>query len=52
MAPEGSPFYIIKKSGRSGCAVVKGSDWLLLRERAGGKSWGMNVSYVARHWII
>ena len=45
-------FHITMKRGGLEHAKWKGSDWLLLKERAGGKSWGMDVWYAARQWII
>ena len=52
MAPEGSPFYTTMKRGGLGHEEWKGSNWLLLKDSAGGQHWGMDVWYAARHQII
>ena len=50
MALEGSPF-LYYQQGVDWGVKMKGSDWLLLKVRAGGKRWGMDVWYAARYQI-
>ena len=46
MALEGPPpFYTTTKRGGLVHEKQKGSDWLLLKDRPGWKSWGMDVWY-------